>query len=207
MTKESGIIFDYGGVVQKFNYEDFIKQMADKLNIKKDNLRLELKTYLPQLRTNKMSEKQFLNKLSDSGYSFPANIDATSLFQLTYTKGRSGGYYEEVVQSIKNINAPLYVASGTIPAHAQWNREKDGYRWFDKVFLSCEIGYMKPRNNFYNYILNNVDNEADNLLYIDDHVSNVKAAEQHGFATFMHSSANDEINELINKINEHGITT
>jgi putative hydrolase of the HAD superfamily len=61
-------------------------------------------------------------------------------------------------------------------------------RWdnlFDKQYLSYEIGLRKPNKNIYEYVLNDIQKQPQECLFIDDSFANIKGAESAGIQTLL----------------------
>ena len=52
---------------------------------------------------------------------------------------------------------------------------------FKNCFYSNEIGYHKPDDKSFKYVLENSQIEASETLFLDDNIQNIKAAKNLGF--------------------------
>lgn len=78
-----------------------------------------------------------------------------------------------------------------------WNMvDSDQYSapedYFEKVFLSHELGVMKPDERIYRKVLDMANIQAENTLFIDDNYNNCEVAKECGINT-MNVSALDEV--------------
>ena len=64
--------------------------------------------------------------------------------------------------------------------------------YFEKVFLSHELGVMKPDERIYRKVLDMANIQAENTLFIDDNYNNCEVAKECGINT-MNVSALDEV--------------
>ena len=64
--------------------------------------------------------------------------------------------------------------------------------YFEKVFLSHELGVMKPDERIYRKVLDMTNIQAENTLFIDDNYNNCEVAKECGINT-MNVSALDEV--------------
>lgn len=78
---------------------------------------------------------------------------------------------------------PLYVLSNTNEVH--WAMARDGYfrykglhveDFFEKVFLSCELGVEKPAPEIFKAVVDGIGCRAEEVLFFDDSEVNCQAA-------------------------------
>ena len=60
--------------------------------------------------------------------------------------------------------------------------------WFNPLLISGEIGLIKPGAEIFQYLLNIINKNAVNCIFIDDHLPNIQMAEELGFETIFYSS-------------------
>ena len=57
--------------------------------------------------------------------------------------------------------------------------------YFDKCYLSYELGMAKPNEDIFRHVLENEDAEANQILFLDDGVENIETARGLGFACYL----------------------
>jgi len=62
---------------------------------------------------------------------------------------------------------------------------------FDAIFCSCDIGYRKPDQNFFRYILNSLDLKPEEALFWDSDQENVESAKTLGLYAERYISLED----------------
>jgi len=67
---------------------------------------------------------------------------------------------------------------------------------FDELFISSEIGIVKPDINAYKYVLNKFEIPACQVILIDDNITNINVADSLGIFTIHYTSATDLTNKL-----------
>lgn len=72
--------------------------------------------------------------------------------------------------------------------------------WFDVVVDSCEVGLRKPDPAIWNLTLDSLGVEAQRAIFLDDHPSNVEAAEKLGIAGITVSSDIDAAIEALGRL-------
>lgn len=93
----------------------------------------------------------------------------------------------EIIKKLKE-KYDLYILSNTSPLHTPVFETlflKNGgismNDLFNKCFYSNEIGYSKPDDSSYRYVLEHAGIVAEETLFLDDNIHNIKAAQAMGF--------------------------
>jgi len=69
----------------------------------------------------------------------------------------------------------------------------------DNLFFSCEIGFAKPDPRIYRYISEQLGTKLDNILFVDDFIENIEAADLLGMKT-LHFKESKIAIDLFNKL-------
>jgi HAD superfamily hydrolase (TIGR01509 family) len=70
------------------------------------------------------------------------------------------------------------------------------YRVFDRVFISSEIGLIKPDSRIYQFVLEQMSCLPSEAVMVDDSVRNVNAAQALGMAGVVYGAETDILSEL-----------
>ncbi|WP_171070466.1 HAD family hydrolase [Methylobacterium terricola] len=112
-----------------------------------------------------------------------------------------------LVRQLKKNDIQCYLASNQQQHRARHMSNALGYSTlFDKEFYSCQIGIAKPKVAFFRYIMHEIHETGDELLFIDDRAENVVAARQAGLHAeiFERSQGVGVLEDLLAR---HGITS
>jgi putative hydrolase of the HAD superfamily len=91
-------------------------------------------------------------------------------------------YILGIVKNLRSAGLYCAIASNQPICRARFMSENLGYREiFDYEFYSCDIGYMKPEQEYFKKVLIGMPIAADETLFIDDRKQNVSAAINMGF--------------------------
>ena len=71
---------------------------------------------------------------------------------------------------------PMAVLSNTIHDHAENLRSRGVYDLFNPCVLSCEVGMRKPESRIYLRVCELLNTPPEKCLFIDDLLTNIKAA-------------------------------
>ena len=79
----------------------------------------------------------------------------------------------------------LSLLSNTNPAHYHRLRERyDFFDYFDQLFLSYEMGVMKPDDAIFQQVLSGLDVAPEKVAFFDDGIKNVEAAQRLGMQAY-----------------------
>ena len=70
---------------------------------------------------------------------------------------------------------------------------KPFYAYFDKIFVSCEIGLSKPSREIYQYVLDDEELDPAETVFVDDRRQNLTGAKVVGMHTFLVEESEDWI--------------
>ena len=108
---------------------------------------------------------------------------------------------EALLTGLASRNINMACLSNTNILH--WNSiigKEVFHRFFCKEYLSYELGLTKPSPDIYHYVLNDLQCEANKLLYFDDSKKNIDAAIKIGISAVLVKDFNDLAEKLKNII-------
>lgn len=101
-----------------------------------------------------------------------------------------------LVHELKSKHIPVALLSNIDTGLAQFIRSCDLYLPFHPCILSCDIGIEKPDLTIYQYLLDQLDLEANQVIFIDDKQENIDSAVKAGLDAILFVSADQIRNEL-----------
>lgn len=114
-------------------------------------------------------------------------------------------YRLEFLQKLSQ-NYRLFLLSNTDPIHIEKFEQDAGasfysdfYQCFEKVYFSHEIGYRKPDEEAFFYLINKHEVQPKRTLFIDDKKFNTDAAEVLGFQVWNLKVGEEDIVDLVEK--------
>ena len=136
-----------------------------------------------------------IQQISTPGTTRQQVLDAWNSCLLTLPK-----YKLDFVKQLRNEGYATYLLSNTNDAHWKYILEtsfpEPAENYFDKCFLSQEMGMAKPDPEIYAEVLRQIGTPADECLFIDDSSANCKAVETLGIHTYnapVHTDWREEI--------------
>lgn len=196
MKKISTIIFDLGGVLLNLDQDKTLRAFG-RLGLDLDDVN-ESSSIFNDFETGKLNAADFRHGIKSlkKGEITDHEIDIAWNAMLLETS-------EERLKLLENLSKhfTLYLLSNTNSIHIQHFRkyidEHFGLnRWdklFAKQFLSYEMGKRKPNKDIYLHVLDDIAREADECIFIDDNMSNVRTAAALGIHTIWAKTPLDQV--------------
>ncbi|MCU9613250.1 YjjG family noncanonical pyrimidine nucleotidase [Caldibacillus lycopersici] len=197
MTKYKALLFDVDNTLLDFNAAE---QVALKLLFEGENLQLtpEVEAQYKKINSGlwksfeegKIDQDEVVNtRFSKFFKEYGKEVDGV-LFETNYRSFLSEGsqLMEGALELINKLHAEydLYIVTNGV-AETQYKRlKKAGLdSLFKGVFISQEVGYQKPRKEFFDHVLANIPNVSTNqLLIIGDSLSaDIKGGNMAGIDT------------------------
>lgn len=199
------IIFDMGGVVITLDNGEAGKRFVE-LGLKNFN---ELMDPYKQngingdLEEGKLSEEEYRHKMSQM---LGREVSFEELKHCWL------GYVKEVparkLMTLRNLKKQGYrvvLLSNTNPYMSSFTDSEefsgDGHPigdYFDAMYRSYEVKYMKPDENFFRYVLTQEKALSDECLFIDDGPRNCCAASELGIYTYCPQNGEDWCDKIYN---------
>ena len=182
------IIFDFGGVILDIDPDLSRWRFAAMLGIEKARL-LETEQ-LPQLyETGAISRAEFVARINQiAGTDIPESeiIAAWNAMLLNYKPAR--------IEWIKRLHKThkLLMLSNTNDAHFEYFHNKlikeygvTFYQLFDHVYLSHEMGLLKPSHEIYETVIREQQLNLERTIFIEDTPRNVAGVQEVGLPTLL----------------------
>jgi putative hydrolase of the HAD superfamily len=194
--KYSAIVFDLGQVLIPFDYKIFINSLNKyKTGLGESFIEKYNQNYLihRDFEKGSISEDEFLkimlqwteHKITSEEFCFYWS----NIFSLN----------EQVISLLPQlkVNYKLFLLSNTNPIHKRYGYQHYEFlNLFDKLFLSHEVGYVKPEKEIYLEIMNYSKIPANELIFIDDIKEYVEKAKELGWDGIQFTGYENLINEF-----------
>jgi epoxide hydrolase-like predicted phosphatase len=196
LYKIKHFIFDFGGVLIEKTF--VIKNLFDMIKADlKISIPHEDNSYIRKLRrslsSGRISSHEFLEKIFEKYY-YPVQKKDGSLppkkvnveyyvelwFDLYSQVANLSSEMAEIIERLHQAGYTVSLMSNTHDIHAKSNLLRGFYDIFDHVFLSNEIGFIKPDMDKYKYVLKKLDTKPKRCIFIDDKIQNLVPARQLG---------------------------
>jgi HAD superfamily hydrolase (TIGR01509 family) len=182
------VIFDFGGTVHGLNGKKLSQILAPILKRDKEEIRKITLPGILAMSVNKMSEEELWKKLGRKVESVWEEQMECELFVPIIN----------LVNDLKNKKILTIVLSNTIIPHANINKVRGWYGYFDKVFLSYEIGLRKPDIKAYEYVLNKINLKGEECIFVDDLEENLVPALELGMKVILAKNPSQTVLDIKN---------
>lgn len=193
------IVFDLGGVILTLDPVEAFRRF-ESLGIA--DARAQLNTYhqsgiFLQLETGELSEEAFFEAFRQEAGRPELTDDQIRWAWMGFVKD-CPLYKLEMLDELKAKGFRIFLLSNTNPCIMHWARSSQfspsGRRlddYFDKLYLSYEMGVVKPHAEIFEQMLHDGDMVAEETLFIDDAQTNVEAAAKLGLKTYQPANGED----------------
>ena len=191
------ILFDLGNVLIKIDFSRVISEWVrfsgkDEIHISPDSI---LGSENEKYERGEISTDQFVSSLKRE---LKLNMSDEKFLQ-----GWNNIFVGET-PGIRNVidrvfsKYPLFVFSNTSISHSNvWRSQySELLKYFDKLFTSYELGMRKPEKESFLEVCSDIGVTPENILFFDDTMENVVAAQEMGMSSVQVNSINDISNHL-----------
>ena len=203
MSKIEAVIFDVGGVLHK-SFWGVMEDVGRELGLEWEALKKIWATEIPLLGSGKIDEAEFWKRVH-ADYAVRHVETDENLLGRAFREALTP--YREMAKLVRDLRAKglkVAILSNTIEPHARANRAAGVYDGFDHVLLSHEIGLRKQDPLIYWKALQVLGVKPEAVIFIDDTVQNVQAAQGLGIHGIHFNTPEQAIVEVYNLISEHG---
>lgn len=180
------ILFDLGGVLIDIDYQATERAF---INLGVQDFAARYTQFAQEdlfdlFETGQISPQHFINKL------LPITTPGTSPNQVYAAWNEMLGYFPpEKIQFIIELakELPIFMLSNTNAIHwevviQRWKKSSEIplHEVFDQIFLSHEIKRRKPHPSTFEWVLEQMNMSADEVLFIDDSPQHVEGANKAG---------------------------
>jgi len=179
--KYSVIVFDLGNVLLPIDFSK-LKAELDRYDFGlgerfSDRYRQNIDIH-NKYEGGKLSEEEFLKIMMDWTENFVPKEKFCEIYSDIFCEDKN------VINLLGKLKKEyrLILLSNTSYIHQKYGWEKYNFSLhFEKMFLSYEIGVMKPDEKIYSLLQNYTQQPAEEHLFIDDLTKNIKTAKKIGW--------------------------
>jgi len=215
LYKIKHFIFDFGGVLIEKTF--VLKNLFDMIEADlKISIPREENSFIRKIKrslsSGRISSKEFLEKIFEKYY-YPFQKKGGALppkkvnaeyyvelwFDLYSQVTNLSSEMAEIIERLHQADYTVSLMSNTHDIHAKSNLLRGFYDIFDHVFLSNEIGFIKPEMEKYKYVLKKLDTKPKRCIFIDDKIQNLVPARELGIIVIRFESLKKfkaQLNEL-----------
>lgn len=198
--KTKVVLFDASGVLFPANKvvgEDLMRRFK----LSEEAMRPMWQGLYRDYGSGKVTTAEFLSTFATM-YNLPAADVTEDIFTESFLRALSPmPGMEDVLKRLSQTDVTLAMLSDTTPMYAQARHDSFFSQYFDKIFLSFEIGYRKPDVEAYQAVTDYYKIPANEVFFIDDNQTNIDAALAYGMQAVVFTNAQT----LTSRLEEAGI--
>jgi len=214
-------IFDFGGVMveKTFVLKNLFEMIENDFNISlPDKHHPSINKMRRRTSSGRISSKEFLEYIFETFYysqkekagTLPIKKPNTEYylelwFNLYSQSTELSVVMEEIIERLHRAGYTVSLMSNTFDVHAKSNELNGFYDLFDHVFLSNEIGYLKPDLQKYKYVLDKLNTKPKKCIFIDDKIQNLEPARKLGMTVIKFESI-QQFNKILDDLGIAGIS-
>ena len=170
----NAVIFDWGGVLAPADTPIAAQKLSEKYGLDVNNLKEKIAKYEKEC-SNSKDYSSFLKKMYDE-----FKVSQEDLIQALVDIPVSKGLI--TARKLKG-KAKLCILSNQMQFKSDFIRKNNDLSFFDHIFFSSEIGIQKPSPKAFKLVLEEINEVAQDCLFIDDKEENIRTAQDLGMKT------------------------
>ena len=193
------IIFDYGNVLLEWNprnvYQRYFPDDPEGME------RFFREVDFMEWNAQQDKGRPFVEGVAALSEKFPQYAQLIQAYHDNWKDSIGGSYAGtiEILKQLKQAGYHLYGLSNWSAETFPLAREKyDFFGLFDDMVISGEVGHVKPDPEIFQIMLNKIGRPAQECLFIDDSLSNIKQAQAMGFAV-VHFQSPEQLAATLHK--------
>jgi 2-haloacid dehalogenase len=183
-TNIQAIIFDYGNVLLEWNpryvYQRFFPNDPEGME--------DFLKEIDFMEWNAQQDKgrTFAEGVAALSKQFPHHAHLIQAYHDRWADSIGEAYWEtvEIMRQLKQKGYPIYGLSNWSTETFPYAREKfNFFDLFDDMVISGAVGFVKPEPEIFHILLEKIGKPAQECLFIDDALPNIRQANTMGFKT------------------------
>lgn len=175
-------IFDMGGVLLKQIPYKLIENEVSFVNCNTPEVEKIFWDNFYEYEKGNINTKQFVHNLQP--YFNKKDITPEEYEQSYFEIGEKyGGVFENAfieIKKLKDEGNKVYLLSNLHELSFKDFSKVFDTSIFDKLFLSYEIGLIKPDDEIFRYVIKEIGDNPNNMCFFDDKLENVNSAKRNG---------------------------
>ncbi|MCX8056607.1 MAG: HAD family phosphatase [Ignavibacteria bacterium] len=198
MSKIKALVFDLGNVLIFFDWNiarDNLNKIETGLGEKVTKFLKEKSNLIYLLETGRIDEETFLSEIKNNINSRVSKEELAKIFSDIFWEN------EKLTKILPKLqkNYKLYLLSNTNIIHRKFGWDKyDFLKYFDALFLSYEIGFVKPEKEIFEFVEKKIPFSKEEFIYIDDVEDFVNKANSLGWNVIRFTSNEELFTQLKN---------
>ena len=182
------IVFDFGGVLNGSpDRESIVAFLCDTFDLSKEEFKKVNQEKRQAIKAGKTILEFWYEYAEKQNMTLPKNWMQQFQAVLKESINVNSDMYA-LIDHLKEKQLQVGLLSNIETRVAKLIHSFDLYQPFEPCLLSCEIGYDKPDPRAYEILLNKIDLPAEQIVFIDDRIENIEAAQKLGIDAILFTS-------------------
>ena len=189
------IVFDFGGVLMDWNPRYLYRKLLNDDAVEALLSRIGFKEWNEEQDRG----RSFAEAVAELCAKFPDDAALIRAYDERYEESLAGSIQGTVaiLSTLKQVGYPLYGLSNWPTEKFNLVRPKYAFfEWFDSIIVSGDVKLIKPDPRIFAVLLEQINQRAEDCLFIDDSPVNIVAARRLGFQTIEFESPEQLNSEL-----------
>jgi len=196
-TNIKAIIFDFGNVIIEWDPRHVYRRYFpnDTEGMERFLIEVDFMTWNAQQDKG----RSFTEGVADLSAKFPQYTELIQAYHEHWIDSIGTAYMEtvEIMKELKQAGYPLYgLSNWSAETFSLVHKKYDFFSLLDDMVISGTVGYVKPEPEIYQIMLDKIGKPAQECLFIDDSLPNIKQAEKLGIIGIQFQSAEQLRSEL-----------
>lgn len=190
------IIFDFGGVIGTNSNQKIFATISNKFGLESEKIKEVYFKIIPLALINQITPMDFWKKLAE-GLNIKNFDKLNSVWIKTYKENAK--LNSELIYLVKILKASgfqLAILSNLANIYRNYTIAKKIENLFDFVIYSCDTKAKKPERVIFNELINKLNVNPYQCIYIDDDQNNLEIPFDIGINTILYQSFNQFIENL-----------
>lgn len=188
------VLFDLGNVLVRIQPDMMAKTLSTEGLGEITRYEENVKEYIHRYERGELLTEQVMGLLYDLFHSRYSHDMIRGAFLSIIGRPIEG--MDEIVRRV-GLSAHVALVSNTNDLHYEYCRRTiPALRLLPHHYVSFQIGAVKPEPEFYQYIINDLESDPEQMLFIDDLDVNITGAEKSGFRPYKFSTVENLRTEL-----------
>jgi putative hydrolase of the HAD superfamily len=192
------IVFDLGGVIITLDRDEAVNRFIEAGLENADELlnAYHQKGIFLELEGGKLTREEFYEAVYKEAGKFVSK-EIIDRGWMGFMKDVPE-YKMVMLEELRQRGYNLYLLSNTNPIIMEWAHSpifspqgKSIDQYFDKLYLSYQIGYLKPDPEIFKFMFNDSGMIPSESLFIDDGIANIEMGKQFGMKTYLAVNGED----------------
>lgn len=195
------VLFDFGGVLARAGERGFITRMVADL-CGRDPSTVFFSDLEPSLRGTADQESEFFTELNRR---YNANITPQQFLDKCFELFEPSAEVYDMAAQIRRSGLQTGIFSNVFSLNAREIQKRGLYDGFDPLFLSCYERMVKPDPRLYQQVLQKLNRQPQEVLFIDDQQLFLDPAQSLGFHTVLAQNPQQIVADTLQKLRSQGV--